>query len=132
MKAIWKNLKGVKEKEKRTYSDCWLLDSTPSNHVCCKKEWFDTYDGCGDEVMKLANGDCLDIVGKGTVKIKMYNGCVWTFGDVRYVSALGRNSISLGKLNALGYGYSPRYGVMQVCRGSLKMMKGKKTSSNFY
>ena len=48
------------------------MDYACSNDVCCKKEWFDTYDTCGDEVVKLANGDCLDIVGKGTMKIKMY------------------------------------------------------------
>ena len=49
----------------------------------------------------MANGDCLDIVGKGTVKIKMYSGYVRTFGDVRYVPTLERNLISLGRIDAL-------------------------------
>ena len=35
--------------------------------------------------MRFANGDCLDIVGKGTVKITMHNGCVQTLVDVIYM-----------------------------------------------
>ena len=35
------------EEKKSAYSEDWLLDSIDSNHVCCKKEWFDTYDTCG-------------------------------------------------------------------------------------
>ena len=122
----------IVEEEKSTYIDCWLLDSACSNHICCKKEWFDSYDTCGNEIVRLTNGDYLDIVGKGTVKIKMHNGYVWTLGDVRYVPTLGRNLISLGRLDTLGYRYSIRDGVKQVCRGSLMMMKGKKTNGNLY
>ena len=77
--------------------------------------------------MKLA-----DIVGKGTMKIKMHNGCERILGDVRYVHALRRNWISLGKLVVLGYWYSTRDGVMQICRGSFMMMRGKKTNGNLY
>ena len=116
---------------KDTLGDDWLLDSACSNHVCSKKEWFDTYDACDEEV-RLADKTSLKAVGKGTVKIKMHNGCVKTFGNVKYMPRLGRNLISLGKLDGLGYGYSARGGARQVCKGSMVMMRGVKTNGNLY
>ena len=80
----------------------------------------------------MVNGDCLDIIGKGTVKMKMHNGCARTLGDVRYVLGLKRNLISLGRFDILGYKYSARDEVIQICRCSLMMVKGKKTSCNLY
>ena len=110
----------VVEEEKSTYGNHWLLDSACSNYVCCKKKWFDINDAYGDEVVKLGNGDYLEIVGNDTVKIKMHNGCVRTLSDLRYVPTLERNLISLDRLEALAYGYSASDGVMQVYRGSLR------------
>ena len=60
----------------------------------------------------MANGDCLDIGGNGTIKIKMHNSCVQIFCDVRYPLILGRNLISLVIVDTLGYGCSIKNGVI--------------------
>jgi hypothetical protein len=113
-------------------NDGWFFDSACSNHICSKKEWFNTYDSCKGEAVRLADNTHLDVAGKGTVKIKMHNGCVKTFGNVKYVPTARRNLISLGKLDSLGYGYSAKGGDMRITRGSLVIMKGTKTKGNLY
>ncbi len=44
----------------------------------------------------------LQVIGIGTMKIKMFNGAVRVFEDVRYISDLRKNLISLGVLDDLG------------------------------
>ena len=48
---------------------------------------------------------CL-VIGIGTVKIKIFDGVVRVFGDVKHILNLIKNLISLGALDDLGYSYS--------------------------
>ena len=56
--------------------------------------------------MLLGNNIPCKIVGIGTVRIKMFDGVVRTRGEVRRVSDLKRNLISLNILDTKGYKYT--------------------------
>ena len=53
-------------------------------------------------------------------------------GEVRHVSNLRKNLISLGTLDAHGFGYRSEGGVTKVTNGAMVVMKGLKQSGNMY
>lgn len=55
------------------------------------------------QVLSLGNGSTCDVMGVGTVKIKMFDGV--THGVV-YVSKMQKNLISLGRLDSISCRYS--------------------------
>ncbi|KAK3010396.1 hypothetical protein RJ639_011710 [Escallonia herrerae] len=66
-------------------------------------------------------------MGRGTIKIKMFDGIVRTLDDVRYIPNLKKNLISLGTLDSIDCSISIKGGVMKVSKGAIVIMKGKKT-----
>ena len=64
-----------------------------------------------------------NIVGMGTVRIKMDDEIVRELKEVRYVPQLKRNLISVGTLEALGLMASIRDGVLKMTIGSMVVMK---------
>ncbi|PKI74277.1 hypothetical protein CRG98_005334 [Punica granatum] len=73
------------------------------------------------EKVRMTNGDMYDVVGMGEVRIKLHIGSEML--DVKHVSGLKKNSISLGTLNKLGYKYRCRGGVIKISKGALVVMK---------
>ena len=51
----------------------------------------------------LADNKALEIEGKGDVCIKTILGNQWTLEDVRYISGIKKNLISVGQLDSTGY-----------------------------
>ena len=86
-------------------NDCWLFDSTCFGHICANQMMFDTYNDCQVGIMKMANGDIVNVNGIGSVKCKFHNGSIKTLKDMKYVLALKKNLISLVKLDVMEYGY---------------------------
>ncbi len=53
-------------------SDCWIIDSGATSHMSNNKELFVEYRELSTpEKVTLGDGRCLDVVGKGTVELKM-------------------------------------------------------------
>ena len=52
----------------------WLLDSGASNHICIHREWFKTYKSINDGVVYMGNDVTCNIVGIGSIQIKMFDG----------------------------------------------------------
>ena len=73
-----------------------------------------------------------DIVGIGSIQIKMHDGIVRTLTDVRHIPDMSKNVISLSTLDGKGYKYSGGDGVLKVSKGSLVVMKGELKSPNLY
>ena len=65
-----------------------------------------------------------NIEGMGTVRIKMKDEIVRELKEVRYVSQLKRNLISVSALEALCLVISVRDGVLKMIKGSMVVMKG--------
>ncbi|KAK3020800.1 hypothetical protein RJ639_047756 [Escallonia herrerae] len=68
-------------------------------------------------------------MGRGTIKIKMFDGIVKTLGDVRYIPDLKKNLIFLVTLDSIDCSISIKGGVMKVSKGAMVIMKGQKTGN---
>ena len=76
----------------------WILDSGCTYHMCPNKSWFHTYSKTNGGQVLLGNNVSCNVVGIGSVHIKLCDGTVKTLSSVRHVPELQRNLISLGML----------------------------------
>jgi len=74
----------------------------------------------------LPDGSKCDIMGLGTVKVKMFDGVVRTLGSVAYVPKPRKNLISLSQLDSKGCKCFIAGGAMKITRGCMVVMKGEK------
>ena len=109
----------------------WLLDSGASSHMCIHREWFKTYKSINDGVFYMGNDVTCNIVGIGSIQLKMFDGTNKILTDVRHVPELRKNLISLGVLDTNGYKTFIQGGVMKVYKGILLVMKAKKVGNLF-
>ncbi|WVZ64163.1 hypothetical protein U9M48_013726, partial [Paspalum notatum var. saurae] len=82
--------------------------------------------------VKMGDDRSCQIVGIGSVQIKMHDGIVRTLTDVRHIPDMTKNLISLSTLDGKGYKYSGGDGVLKVSKGSLVVMKADLKSANLY
>ncbi|KAK4481406.1 hypothetical protein RD792_012296 [Penstemon davidsonii] len=82
--------------------ESWVLDSGASFHATSQKRLFGEYVSGNLGKVYLGDDQPCDIVGKGTVKIKL-NGSEWKLKDVRHIPDLRKNLISVGQLASEGY-----------------------------
>lgn len=75
----------------------------------------------------LGDGEPLEIVGMGDVCRKMANGIVWKINEVRHVSRLTKNLISVGQLDEGEFGVSYVNGSWKVSKGAMVVARGSKT-----
>ena len=107
----------------------WILDSGCSYHMCPNRDWFSTYESTEGGVVLMGNNAVCKVVGKGTIRIKMYDGIVRTLTNVRHVPDLKKNLISLGTLESIGCRYSGGDGVLKITRGALVVMKAHRSGT---
>ena len=82
--------------------------------------------------MRMGDNNPREIVGIGSVQIKMHDGMIRTLKDVRHIPGMARNLISLSTLDAEGYRHSGSGGVCKVSKGSLIYMIGDMNSAKLY
>ncbi|KAG8478575.1 hypothetical protein CXB51_028347 [Gossypium anomalum] len=78
-------------------------------------------------VVRMGKDSSSKVIGIGTVKIKMHDGTIRTLPDVRYVSDLQKNLISLSILDLKGCRINIKSSGIKVSRRALVLLKGKKT-----
>jgi len=78
-------------------SESWLIDSGCSNHMASDKKLFKELRNTETMKVRIGNGECLSVKGKGTIAI---TSCSRTkfITDVLYVLDLDRNLLSVGQL----------------------------------
>jgi len=83
--------------------DDWFLDSSCSNHMCNKKEYFvDLNEKFADNV-KLGNNAILVVKGKGKGNVQLQiNNQIQVLTEVFYVPDLKNNLLSVGQLQEKG------------------------------
>jgi hypothetical protein len=81
--------------------------------MCLNRMWFDTFKSCNASIVLMGNDARYKAIGLGTIKVRMFDGIVKIFTNVKYVPDLKKNLISLGTLDSLGYGYSAKNGFMK-------------------
>nr|KYP38681.1 hypothetical protein KK1_040075 [Cajanus cajan] len=71
----------------------WIMDSATSKYICRDQTMFHT-------LKTNENGRKMEVKGIGTVRMKLHNGAIQTFENVRYVPSATSNIISLGELTS--------------------------------
>ncbi|KAE8715084.1 1-phosphatidylinositol-3-phosphate 5-kinase FAB1B [Hibiscus syriacus] len=112
--------------------DIWLIDSGATYHMTSRREWFHHYEPVSGGSVYSCNDHALEIVGVGTIKLKMYDGTIKVVRDVRHVKGLKKNLLSYGLLDNNASKIETRKGIMKVFRGALVVLKGEKIAANLY
>ncbi|GJR57614.1 putative polyprotein [Tanacetum coccineum] len=110
----------------------WIMDSACSFNMSPNQDWFVTYEEFDDGHVFMGNDSPCKVVGIGTIRIKMHDGVVRTLTDVRHVTDLKKNLISLGVLDSKGFNYTSENDVLHVSKGALAVMKATKGTSSLY
>ena len=79
-------------------SNIWFLDSSCSNHVTGRMEWFEDFDDSKKSKVKLADNSSLQVEGTGNIAYQMSNGVKAMIKDVFYVPGIKCNLLSIGQL----------------------------------
>jgi hypothetical protein len=111
----------------------WILNSACSYHVCINRDLLSTYEPVQNRgTIWMGDNSPCEVVGMGTVQIKMFDGNVRTLTEVRHVPSMSRSLISLSTLDTKGYKYYAGDNVLKVTKGSLVVMKGGLKSATLY
>ncbi|KAL6317904.1 hypothetical protein AAG906_030811 [Vitis piasezkii] len=81
------------------------------------------------DLVYLADGSALNVVGLGDVQISLPNGSVWLLEKVRHILDLRRNLISVGQLDDEGHAILFVDGTWKVTKGARVLARGKKTGT---
>ncbi|KAH9659867.1 hypothetical protein KPL70_024018 [Citrus sinensis] len=101
----------------------WVIDSGCSFHLCPDKILFYKYEAVDGGRVLMGNNNVCNIVGVGSVKIKMFDGTIRSLHDMRHAPRLKRNLISLGMLDNLRYFFKSRSGGLEIRKGTELVMK---------
>lgn len=97
-----------------------------------RREWFHQYKPISGGSVFMGDDHALDVIGIGSIKIKMYDRTIRTIQEVRHVKDLRKNLLSLGQLDENGCSYKTHGGVMKILKGALVVMKAEKVVANLY
>jgi len=75
----------------------------------------------------MGNDTVCKTVGIDSIRMRMFDGQVRTLTNIRHITDLKKNLLSLGALEARGYKFSDAYGGIKVTKGSMMILKGKRT-----
>ena len=96
------------------------------------REWFFTYESVYNKVLLIGNNVSCKVAKRGTIKIKIYDGMFRALTNVKHISELTKNLISMGVLDEKGYHFKVTNEVLKVGKGAVVMMKGRKYERNLY
>ncbi|KAL1540759.1 Retrovirus-related Pol polyprotein from transposon TNT 1-94 [Salvia divinorum] len=91
--------------EQPHWNDVWILDSGASYHLCPHKEYFTTYEQIDGGNVSMANSVVCKVVGIGSIRIRTHDGVFCTLNDVRHVSQMTKNLISLSTFDSKGFSF---------------------------
>ena len=80
------------------FSESWVIDSSASFHVIVQHDIFQNYMKDELEKVYLRDDEPCNIVRKGDVMINLSNSSMLQLRNIRHVSKLKRNLISIGQL----------------------------------
>nr|XP_016445685.1 PREDICTED: uncharacterized protein LOC107770860 [Nicotiana tabacum] len=82
----------------------WVLASGATRHICANKKDFVSYTQVeeGEEVVYLADSRTTQVLGKGTVLLKLTSGKNLALNDVFHVPSIRTNLVSVGLLGKVG------------------------------
>ena len=109
--------------------DTWILDSGASFHTTADREIIDNYVAGDFGKVYLADGEPLDIVGMGEVRINLPTKSTWVLQKVRHVPKLMRNLIFVEQLDVEGHVVTFGNDSWKISRGAMVIARGSKTGT---
>lgn len=76
----------------------WIFDSECSFNISPNKDWFESLMLSSEGSVLLRNNKSCSVIGRGSIRVKMFDGDERILNDVRHVPELKRNMISLRML----------------------------------
>ncbi|PNX87194.1 multidrug and toxin extrusion protein 2-like, partial [Trifolium pratense] len=108
----------------------WMIDSGTSVHVASRRDIFSSYTSGEFGDVKLAHDGVLKCVGLGDVNLEMANGSKLTLKDVKHVSDIRLNLLSVVKLCDEGYNSLFSRDTWKLTKGSMIVARGIKCSTH--
>ena len=71
--------------------NAWLIDSGASFHMTPNRNWFSKYENFNGYKVYLGDNSVLDIVGRGSIRVKFSDGRIRRFDGVLHIPRLARN-----------------------------------------
>jgi len=78
----------------------WALNTCFTYHISPRRELFASFEELDGSLMFMGNDHTCRLIGKGTVRIRMYDGTLRELKEMRYISHMMKNLISVGVLKA--------------------------------
>ena len=91
----------ISSKGNKQFTDVWVVDLGATWHMTLHCDWCCSYEPLLEGSVLMGNHHALEIVGMGTIKIKVFDGSVRTLQGVRQVKGLKKNLLSIGHLDGL-------------------------------
>ncbi|GJZ97212.1 zinc finger, CCHC-type containing protein [Tanacetum coccineum] len=110
----------------------WIMDSGGAYHITYMRDYlvdFEVYDSGN---ILLSDGRECRARGTGKVQVQMRDGSSFVLDNVRYVSELRRNLISLGSLKKEGFTVKMQSGKIKNIKGSLVVLSGTRRANCVY
>ena len=105
----------------------WILDSSASFQSSPSKELFQNFKSGNSGKVYLADNKALEIEGKRDVCIKTPLRNQWTLEDVRYITGLKKNLISVGQFDSTGYAAEFGKDSWKIVKGAMVVARGTKS-----
>ena len=107
------------------------MDSAASKHICRDREMFDILKTDGEfDCFKLGNGGKMKVEGIGSVRMKLHDGAIRIFSNVRFVPSVVVNIISTGEMTSQGYKHVGSKRGCKVYKGTHLVLRGQKNKGN--
>lgn len=117
---------------KETAGDSWVMDRGCTFHMTSHKEFFKSLkiEDLGSD--KMGDDRSCAVQGLGVIKLSLNNEVTIELPNVRYITQLTKNLISLGTFEKEGCSVSLRNGKAKVVKGSMVIMFGTRSINNLY
>ena len=118
-------------------SDCWVMDSGASAHMCNDRDAFEDYEEAQNKrsVSSAKNDVKLQVIGQGTVKLRVWTGNAWIdarLENTLHVQDLTKNLFSLTAAAARGMTVEITRNECVVRRGGTPVATGRKQGFLIY
>ncbi|GKA51000.1 hypothetical protein Tco_0744196 [Tanacetum coccineum] len=110
----------------------WIMDSGGSYHITYRRDYLVDFEDYNGGNILLGDGRECRVRWTGKVQVQMRDGSSFMLDNVRYVSELRRNLISMGTLEKEGFIVKMQSGKINVIKGSLMVLSGTRRSNCVY
>ena len=96
------------------------------------REWFHIYEPISGRFVYMGDDFTLEIIGIGTIKIKIFDGTIRTIEEVQHVKGLKKNLFYLEQIDSHGYKIHMENEIIKIVKGALVLIKAKKIGTNLF